>query len=68
MSDLIYAAHLEHFDRKNAIIMLVIYSILTKWLKYLFYYQKILNGENINSQKPRLANVDNKKFWDFYWD
>jgi len=35
--------------------------------KYLFYYQKILNGENINTQKPRLATIDNKKFLDFYW-
>lgn len=69
LPDLIYAAaHLDHFDRKQChYYARDIFNSNQMAKKYLFYYQKILNGENINTQKPRLATIDNKKFLDFYW-
>ncbi|MDA3819002.1 MAG: glycosyltransferase [Candidatus Delongbacteria bacterium] len=35
--------------------------------KYLMYFEKILNGENINNEKPRLQKKQEQKYLDFYW-
>ncbi len=70
LSDLIYAAaHLEHYDRIHCHqYARDTFNSQKMAEKYLFYYNKILNGENINKQKPRLINSETKKFLDFYWD
>ncbi|MGC9330645.1 MAG: hypothetical protein ACP5DZ_02060, partial [Bacteroidales bacterium] len=36
--------------------------------KYLMYFEKVLNGENINNEKPRLQKKQEQKYLDFEWD
>ncbi len=36
--------------------------------KYLMYFEKILNGENINKEHPRLQQRQKQKYLDFLWD
>jgi glycosyltransferase involved in cell wall biosynthesis len=65
--DLAYALrHIDDFDRvKCHQYATEQFDHLTMAKNYLHYYEKIANGENINTQKPRLQTLPTEKYLPF---